>query len=56
MKLLAGRAKDLEDAATIVQMRGEHLRAEMIRETLGALEQALDRRDLLPALERLLRS
>jgi hypothetical protein len=56
MKLLAGRAKDLEDAAAIVRMRGEKLCPELIRETLRALEQALDRRDLLPALERLLRS
>ena len=56
MKLLAGRAKDLEDASAIVRMRGAQLRPELIRETLQVLEQALDRRDLLPAFERLLRS
>jgi hypothetical protein len=55
MKLLAGRAKDLEDAAAIVRMRGARLRPEIVRETLRAVEQALDRSDLLPAFERLLR-
>jgi len=54
MKLLAGRPKDLDDAAVIVRTRGGELRIETIRETLRTLEQALDRSDLVPALERLL--
>ena len=53
MKLLAGRAKDLEDVAAILRLRGGRLRVGTVRETLELLESALERRDLLPAFERL---
>jgi hypothetical protein len=53
MKILAGRPKDLEDACSILRARGRDLDLGRVRATLGDLEQALDRRDLLPALEAL---
>jgi hypothetical protein len=51
MKILAGRPKDLDDVAAIVRAQGGGLDLVRARETLGLLEQALDRRDLLPLLE-----
>lgn len=53
MKVLAGRAKDLEDAGTILRTRGEALDVERIRTTLRLLESALDRGDLVSELDRL---
>jgi hypothetical protein len=53
MKLLAGRPKDLEDVAALAAGRGLDLA--YLRATLGELEQAIDRRDLLPLLEDVLR-
>jgi hypothetical protein len=53
MKILAGRPKDLEDVAAIARARS--LDAARVRSTLCLLEQALDRRDLVPEFERLLR-
>lgn len=47
MKLLAGRAKDLEDVHAIVRTRGTTLDLDRVRTTLRLLEQALDRRDLV---------
>lgn len=52
MKLLAGRTKDLDDARAIVAAR--RLDARIVRETLRALEEALDRCDLLQTFEALL--
>jgi len=52
MKVLAGRPKDLEDVAAVVA--GPELDLDYLRATLGELEQAIDRRDLLPLLESVL--
>jgi hypothetical protein len=54
MKVLAGRPRDLDDVAAIVRVQGDALDLARIRSTLGLLENALDRRDLLPELERIL--
>lgn len=53
MKVLAGRPKDLEDAAAVLAANPDSLDPSLVRDTLGALELALDQRDLLPAFERL---
>jgi hypothetical protein len=53
-KILAGRVKDLEDVRSILRVLGKRLDLGTIRGTLGLLERALDRRDLLPELERAL--
>jgi hypothetical protein len=53
MKLLAGRRKDLEDASAIVAAAGEGFDRQHAEETLRLLEQALDRSDLVPELNRL---
>jgi hypothetical protein len=49
MKLLAGRPKDLEDVAALAT--GSGLDLGYLRATLGELERAIDRSDLLPLLE-----
>ena len=54
MKVLAGRAKDLEDVAEVLAAQGRKLRADRVRKTLRSFEEALDRRDLLPAFESVL--
>lgn len=54
MKVLAARPKDLDDAEAIIRALGPRLDVETIRGTLRLLEAALDRRDLLSELERLL--
>lgn len=54
MKLLAGRAKDEDDVIAIIAAQ-RALGLAQIRETLGALERALDQKDLLPRFEVLLR-
>jgi len=51
MKILAGRDKDLDDVRAVVRAQGKRLDLGRARDTLRLLEQALDRRDLLPALE-----
>jgi hypothetical protein len=51
MKVLAGRPQDLEDVAAIVAAQGSRVDLERAAATLRLLEQALDRRDLLPRLE-----
>lgn len=53
-KILAGRLKDIEDAASVVRAHGERLDVGLVRATLSLLERALDRSDLLPELERVL--
>jgi len=54
MKVLAGRARDLDDVAAIVHVRHGDLDLARVRTTLGLLERALDRRDLVSELERIL--
>jgi uncharacterized nucleotidyltransferase DUF6036 len=53
MKVLAGRARDLDDVVAIIHARGHELDWQRIRTTLSLLEQALARRDLVSELERL---
>lgn len=55
MKILAGRPKDLDDAAAIVAAQRDRLDEGIARATLRVVEQALDRSDLLTVLDRLLR-
>jgi len=51
MKVLAGREKDRGDVQAILAAQAATLDVELVRATLGLLEQALDQRDLLPAFE-----
>ncbi|MEM7481619.1 MAG: nucleotidyltransferase [Acidobacteriota bacterium] len=53
-KLLAGRPQDLEDVRGLLLERKVEVDLERTRDTLKMIEQALDRGDLLPELERLL--
>lgn len=53
MKILAGRAKDLDDVETVVRARHDRLDMARIRTTLEALEKALDRADLASELPRI---
>ncbi|HVE70324.1 MAG TPA: nucleotidyl transferase AbiEii/AbiGii toxin family protein [Thermoanaerobaculia bacterium] len=46
-KILAGRAKDLEDVRSVMRARAESLDVERVRSLLALLEQALTRSDLL---------
>lgn len=52
-KILAGRPKDLDDVRGIMREQGDRLDLERSRRFLRMLEQALDRSDLVPVLERL---
>jgi hypothetical protein len=54
MKILAGRPRDLDDVAAIVHVRWRDLDVRQVRDTLGLLERALDRQDLLVELDRVL--
>lgn len=54
MKVLAGRPQDLEDTIAVLRTQGEGLDAARARATLGELERALDRRDLVAAFDRAL--
>ena len=54
MKILAGRPHDLDDVAAIARASGDALAIDRVRATLQLLETALDRRDLLPTLERVM--
>lgn len=53
-KILASRAKDLEDVAGILRARRGSLDLGLVRSLLVDLEEALGQSDLVPALERLL--
>lgn len=53
MKVLGGRAKDLDDAAAILRAQRWTLDLHRVRERLRQIEQALDRSDLVAALERI---
>lgn len=50
-KILAGRPKDIDDVRGILRERQPSLNLDLIRETLGLLDQALDRSDLSTLLE-----
>jgi hypothetical protein len=50
-KILAGRPKDIDDVSGILRERKSSLNLDLIRETLGLLDQALDRSDLSALLE-----
>jgi hypothetical protein len=50
-KILAGRAKDIEDARGVLQERGARWQADQIRATLTLLEAALGLSDLLRLFE-----
>lgn len=50
-KVLAGRAKDIEDIRGVLAERGALLKAGQIRDTLVLLEDALGQSDLLPVFE-----
>ncbi len=54
MKVLAGRPRDVGDVEAILRAHREDLDLQRIRATLALLEAALDRRDLLSELDRLL--
>jgi hypothetical protein len=54
MKILAGRPKDLEDAAAILSAQDVTVDEDVARDTLRMLEQALDQSDLVPVFEGLL--
>jgi hypothetical protein len=50
-KVLAGRAKDIEDVRGVLAERGDLLRLDQIRTTLAMLEEALGQSDLLRLFE-----
>ena len=54
MKVLAGRPRDLEDATAVLRAQGDGFDAGHARALLRELERALDRRDLVAALDRAL--
>jgi hypothetical protein len=54
MKVLAGRPRDVGDVEAILRVHSDDLDLHRIRTTLGLLEGALDRRDLLSELDRML--
>lgn len=53
MKVLAGRAKDIEDVKSVVAAQGVSLDLGEIRETLRLVEEALGQSDLLPVFEKI---
>jgi len=53
-KLFAGRPRDLEDVRAVLGARGDSMDLRHVRSLLGQLDEAEDRADLLPMLERLL--
>ena len=54
MKLLAGRAKDVEDVVAILAAHRDDLNLDLVRGTVRMLEGALDQSDLSPALDQAL--
>jgi hypothetical protein len=52
-KLLAGRAKDMEDIAAVLKHQGPGFKVGEARRLLAQLEAALDRSDLVATLDRL---
>lgn len=53
-KVLAGRAKDLDDVRGVLVARSDQLDIDAVRHTLSMLEEALGVSDLLPVFERLI--
>jgi hypothetical protein len=53
MKVLAGRPKDLDDAASVIAAGGDGLDLEQARSTLREIERALDRDDLIAVLDQI---
>jgi len=51
-KVLAGRAKDIEDIRNVIHERRGSLDVTRVRTILGLLEQALSQNDLLPIFEK----
>ena len=51
MKILAGRPKDLDDAVAILAARAGDFDIALVQDSLRALEEALDRSDLLAQLQ-----
>jgi hypothetical protein len=51
-KVLAGRPKDLENAAALTRLHARGLDVDRIRTTLGSVERALGQGGFLPAFER----
>ena len=54
LKVLAARAKDLEDVATLLRIQAERIDESRVRHLLAMLEAALGQSDLVPTFERLL--
>ena len=54
-KVLAGRPKDITDAAGLWRIRGQTADADRIRSVLRLLEEALGQSDLLATFERFAR-
>jgi hypothetical protein len=54
-KILAGRPKDIEDAAGLWRLHGDELDQARIREVLELLEEALGQSDLVPTFEAIVR-
>lgn len=52
-KILAGRAKDMEDVAAVLQHQGPGFQVDEARRLLAQIEAALDRSDLVATLDRL---
>ena len=52
-KVVAGRSKDLDDAAALWRLHGAAIDATRIRTILHLFEEALDRHDLVAAFERI---
>lgn len=53
LKVLAGRAKDLEDVTTVLRIQAERIDEARVRHVLSMLEEALGQSDLVPTFERL---
>jgi hypothetical protein len=53
LKMLAARAKDLEDVTALLRVQGERIDGTRVRHVLTMLEDALGQSDLVPAFERL---
>jgi hypothetical protein len=53
-KLFAGRPRDLEDVRAVLEAMRDSMDLRYVRALLGQLDEAEDRADLLPTLERLL--
>lgn len=56
MKLLAGRAKDVDDVVAILAAHADDLDMDLVRGTVRMLEDALDQSDIMPALDQALTS